>query len=142
MKHQLNNHAIVGRMQQACKVKNDAELARFLQETSSAISTWRKAKSPPFSACYSVAIRTGCNMEWLLHGDQPALSVKRKLGQVRFPNAYLERFSLLFTEYMEIASRIGLVTMNNDATKHELQRIGRSLYKEMQTSSSTGELGK
>ncbi|MCY7295047.1 helix-turn-helix domain-containing protein [Alteromonas sp. a30] len=142
MKHQLDNCAIVSRMQQACNARSDAQLARFLQETSSAVSTWRKAKSPPFSACYTVSVLTGCNMEWLLHGDKPPRSLLGKSVRANLPSIYVERFASLFSEYVEIASRLRLFSVNHETSTKDIERFGRNLFEEFVTSSTNGEFSK
>lgn len=67
----LDNLAIVARLREACGVEKDAQLARLLGQTTSAVSTWKTAINAPFKACFDVHMRTGITMEWLLKGFGP-----------------------------------------------------------------------
>lgn len=64
----LDNLEIIARLREACGVEKDAQLARYLNITTSAISTWKTAVNAPFKACYDVHVKTGVSIEWLIKG--------------------------------------------------------------------------
>lgn len=127
MKVQLDNDAIVSRMKQACQVRKDAELARYLDETTGAVSSWRTATYPPFNACYTVADKTGVSMDWILSGKDSISSVSVSMD---YHHANREQFITKFMEALNYGIRLGLLQKTEDVIPRELERLGYLLFNE------------
>lgn len=127
MKVQLDNPAILTRMRRVCKVDKDADLARYLDETTSAVSSWKNATYPPFNACYTVAQKTGVSMEWLLTGNDSVSQIKQPSTANETSR---ELFIDKFLEAIRLGIRMGLLSVDSDGTDKELQRLGFLLFNE------------
>lgn len=68
---ELSVEQILGRLLQVLSAKNESELARLLDTSSSNISTWKKRGSVPLAICEQVARPRGLSMDWLLYGEGP-----------------------------------------------------------------------
>ena len=62
---------ILGRLLLVLAAKNESELAKLLDTTSSNISTWKKRGSIPLAICEQLARQRGLSMDWLLYGEGP-----------------------------------------------------------------------
>lgn len=124
----VNNRAIVTRLRQACNVKNDADLARYLGTTTSAVSTWKTALNPPFKACFDVFNRTGVSLEWLLTGKAPNADSSSNLPQANMPIFTQEMFVEKFLGALSYGFRSELFKPADDYHKIELIRMGKLLY--------------
>ncbi len=124
----VNNRAIVVRLRQACNVKNDADLARYLGTTTSAVSTWKTALNPPFKACFDVYNKSGVSLEWLLTGKAPNASNSSTLPQANMPVITQEMFVEKFLGALSYGFRSELFKPADDYHKIELKRMGKLLY--------------
>ncbi len=136
MKVQLDNPAILARMRSVCKVEKDADLARYLGETTSAVSSWKNATYPPFNACYTVSKKAGVSMEWLLTGNDISFE---PVPVSRCRQIDLDRFCGKFIETMNVGVRTGLLSIAGDSTKKELERLGYLLFNETQGVNPSGD---
>jgi len=67
MKYELE--AIISRMKSAIGAANDYQLSNALNMSSGVVANWRKAKNPPWEACYEIHKQTNCGLEWLIDGE-------------------------------------------------------------------------
>ena len=67
MKYELES--IINRMKTAIGADNDYQLSNALKMSSGVVANWRKAKSPPWEACYEIHKQTNCGIEWLISGE-------------------------------------------------------------------------
>ncbi|UAA37391.1 helix-turn-helix domain-containing protein [Paraneptunicella aestuarii] len=127
---QLNNKAIVERMRQVCLARNDAELAKFLGTTTSAVSTWKNARYPPYNGCLMVHEKVGATMDWLLTGIHPSENSSHSYQGLQERGELLEVFINKFMEAISIAKKSGLLAIANNAQDAELHRLGQLLFNE------------
>lgn len=136
MSETVSNSAIVTRMQRACGVRNDAKLALYLSKSSSAVSAWRKAKSPPFRACFEVAKRMNVTMEWLLTGRKP---MKDEQGALELESGQFSAekpvsqdvFISTFIDFIDVACKVKMLSKPADLQPKELRRLALGLYTEL-----------
>lgn len=66
---ELSVEQILGRLLLVLSAKNESELAKLLETTSSNISTWKKRGGIPLAICEKIARQRGLSMDWLLYGE-------------------------------------------------------------------------
>ena len=66
---ELSVEQILGRLLLVLSAKNESELAKLLETTSSNISTWKKRGGIPLAICEQIARQRGLSMDWLLYGE-------------------------------------------------------------------------
>ncbi|MCY7295045.1 helix-turn-helix domain-containing protein [Alteromonas sp. a30] len=122
----INNLDVIARLRDACNVKNDAQLARFLNTTTSAVSTWKNAQNPPFKACFDVHMKTGASMEWLIKGvgemDGSATNNadETEISQEAFISYYLNSVS--------VGVKMGVFPRSVLLEKETVSSLARMLY--------------
>lgn len=62
---------VLDRLQDVFELKNDADLARFLEVNPSTVATWRRSKSMKFDRIFGFAEQV--NLHWLLTGEGSVL---------------------------------------------------------------------
>lgn len=127
----IDNEVVVARMRQACKVKKDAELARYLDSTTSAVSSWKSTKNPPFRACFKVAQKTGASQDWLLTGNtKPSRYCDNDKVTTQTPTFDREIFVAKFVEIVKIGDRTGVFPITDNVLNIEIERLGNTLFNE------------
>jgi len=130
VKSDLDNLAIMARMREACGVSKDSDLGKFVDETPSAVSSWKRIKSPPYAACLTIARKTGVSMEWLLLGEGKSGSTPYK----RDTSMTQDEFVNKFMKALNMARDLTFIQFSGDVTEKELQRFGLYLFNETSVS--------
>lgn len=139
---QVNNNDVVTRMQRVCGVRNDGGLAIYLGVSSSAVSSWRKAKNPPFRACFEVVKRKDVTMEWLLLGELGLLPSDENLNQDKSNELDAPRlisqevFVNSFVEFIDVACKVKMLIKPDDVNPKELSRLALGLYESLYNTDS------
>ncbi|UAA37389.1 helix-turn-helix domain-containing protein [Paraneptunicella aestuarii] len=134
------NMAIVARMRQACKVKNDARMAKFLGTTTSAISAWKTAAGLPFKGCYDVYMKTGVSIEWLLTGKVSKTDAGDPVSPpVSEPLVTEREFLEKFKDMLWIGERTKVLFKPQSVKDYEIERLGRMLYSDVFGEGENGE---
>lgn len=66
---EISPEAVIARLIDAMDAKNETDLARRLDTTSSTISTWKKRDGVPLAKCEKLARHYGWSLDWLLYGE-------------------------------------------------------------------------
>jgi len=129
---EFNVEAIFERMREACKVKNDFQLGKYLAVTPSTVKGWKDAKQPPFKACFEIYDRTGVTVEWLLTGKVPGQvleitpSVDPANGFHPLPDEGL--FVQKYLQSIELGLLSGFIALKPDTTQDEVSIMAQQLY--------------
>ncbi len=127
----IDNKEVVARMRQACNAERDVDLATFINSTSSAVSSWKNTKNPPFKACFNVSQKTGVSQEWLLTGkashDKNIDSNNALIKNTAMPR---EAFVNKFIAIVNIGRRTGVLPRPENVLDIEIERLGNTLYEE------------
>jgi len=134
---QYRHQAVISRMKQASGLQKDSELARFLNTTTSAVSSWKNAKNPPFSACYQCSSKTGVSMDWLLWGQLRNPIPPRNLGESKLQtgnelvqSALQEHFIENYIEIIRIGYRLGYFPAQQPLKVEHLATLAKALFNE------------
>lgn len=106
---------IIRRMRQACEVKNNAQLARFLNINSSNVTSWCRVKRPPLLHCLKVHKMTGRDFFWILEGEKAEFSADQTQSSA-FLNAFMNT--------IELGEKLKTLKRARDVSDAELRRLG------------------
>lgn len=125
----LDNEEILERMRDACHLPTDAELAKYLETTPSAVSSWKRIKSPPYHGCFRVSLKTGISMEWLLTGAGNRADNSNREDRVFNDHSISrEEFVSEFMTIIDIGTLIGFLSKEDGVTISDIERLGNALF--------------